>query len=102
MTRPWGYWTRAKLQMLADYLAGSAPASSGQSERVYLDAFAGQGVGLDRLTGEEFPGSARIALEAGEVAGFTKFRYFELGNRADELEQRLRADYPGRDIKVYE
>lgn len=100
--RSWGYWTRAKLQMLADYLGGFATASSNQSECVYLDAFAGEGFGLDRLTGEEFHGSARIALEAGDGAGFTKFRYFELANRAGELEQRLRADYPGRDIKVYE
>lgn len=48
--RSWGYWTRAKLQMLADYLAGFATASKGQAERVYLDAFAGEGSGLDRLT----------------------------------------------------
>jgi three-Cys-motif partner protein len=100
--RSWGYWTRAKLQMLADYLAGFATASKGQSERVYLDAFAGEGSGLDRLTGEQFPGSARIALEAGEGAGFTRFRYFELGQRARDLESQLRKDYPGRDIKVYE
>jgi len=100
--RSWGYWTRAKLEMLADYLAGFATASTGQSERVYLDAFAGEGSGLDRLTGEEFPGSARIALEAGEGAGFTRFRYFEMGQRASDLQARLRSDYPGRDIKVYE
>jgi three-Cys-motif partner protein len=100
--RSWGYWTRAKLEMLSDYLAGFASASKGQSERIYLDAFAGEGTGLDRLTGEQFPGSARIALDAGEGAGFTKFRYFELGQRAADLESRLRADYPGSDIKVYE
>ncbi len=100
--RSWGYWTRAKLEMLGDYLAGFATASKGQSERIYLDAFAGEGTGLDRLTGEEFPGSARIALEAREGAGFTKFRYFEKGQRAAELQSRLRADYPGSDIKVYE
>jgi three-Cys-motif partner protein len=100
--RSWGYWTRAKLEMLADYLAGFATASKGQNERVYLDAFAGEGTGLDRLTEEEFPGSARIALEAGEGAGFTRFRYFEVGQRATELQARLRADYPGRDIKVFE
>ena len=100
--RSWGYWTRAKLEMLADYLAGFATASKGQSERIYLDAFAGEGAGLDRLTGEAFPGSARIALEAGEGAGFTKFRYFEMGQRAAELQSRLRADYPDSDIKVYE
>lgn len=100
--RSWGYWTRAKLQMLADYLAGFATAAKGQSERIYLDAFAGEGTGLDRLTGEEFPGSARIALKAGEGAGFTKFRYFEVGRRAADLQTRLRADYPGREIAVYE
>lgn len=100
--RSWGYWTRAKLQMLADYLGGFATASKGQSERIYFDAFAGEGTGLDRLTGEEFPGSARIALEAGEGAGFTKFRYFEMGRRAADLQAQLRADYPGRDIVVYE
>lgn len=100
--RSWGYWTRAKLEMLADYLAGFATASKGRSERIYLDAFAGEGSGLDRLTGEKFPGSARIALDAGEGAGFTRFRYFEMGKRASDLQAQLRSDYPGRDIKVYE
>jgi three-Cys-motif partner protein len=69
---------------------------------VYLDAFAGERSGLDRLTGEEFPGSARIAREAGAGAGITTFRYVELGQRAAEVKQSLRADYPGRDIKVYQ
>jgi three-Cys-motif partner protein len=99
--RTWGYWTRAKLQMLKDYLDRFASASQSQSERVYLDAFAGEGDGVDRLTGQEFPGSARIALEAGNGTGFTKFRYFEQNDtRARALEDRLREDYPGRDIKV--
>lgn len=100
--RPWGYWTRAKLEILLEYLNAFAIAAKGQRERVYLDAFAGEGSGLDRLTGEEFPGSARLALEAGHGAAFTRFRYFEVGRRASELETQLRADYPGRDIKVYE
>lgn len=99
--RSWGFWTRAKLGILADYLDAFVKAAGAQSERVYLDAFAGEGSGLDRLTGEEFKGSARIALEADEP-GFTRFRFFELGKRAKELEDKLRSDYPGRDIKVYE
>lgn len=85
----------------ADYLDGFVKASSGQQERVYLDAFAGEGTGLDRLTGQEFKGSATIALEAAEP-GFTRLRFFETGRRATELETRLRADYPGRDIEVVE
>ena len=51
--RTWGYWTQAKLQILARYLQAFATASKGVSERVYLDAFAGEGLGIDRLTGEE-------------------------------------------------
>lgn len=80
--------------MLADYLPAFAAASKGQSQRVYLDAFAGEGAGLDRLTGEKLPGSARIALEIDGDVGFTKFRYFEIGHRAAELQSRLRAAYP--------
>jgi len=88
--------------MLASYLGAFSTASGGVSERVYLDAFAGEGRGRDRSSGEEFDGSARIALDAGEGAGFTRFRYFEMGPKAAELEAQLRADYPGKDIKVYE
>ena len=98
-SRTWGYWTRANSD------TGGLPrrlreASSGLSERIYLDAFAGEGSGLDRLTGEEFPGSARIALEAGAAPGSQNSA---TSSRADaRLTLRLlRADYPGRDIKVY-
>lgn len=98
--RTWGYWTRAKLEILDKYLRAFARASSGQSERVYLDAFAGEGSGVDRLTGEEFRGSSRIAIEVDEPS-FTKLRYFELESHAGALDARLRAEYPSRDILVY-
>lgn len=97
--RQWGFWTRAKLGILSDYLDGFVTASSGQAERVYLDAFAGEPSGLDRLTGERFKGSARVALDAKEP-GFTRFRFFEKGQKASELEATLRATYPGRDLSV--
>ncbi len=97
--RSWGFWTRLKLRILADYLSAFVRAASNPSERIYLDAFAGEGTGLDRLTGEKFDGSPRIALEVGDP-GFTRFRFFERGRRAAELEARLRSDYPGRDIAV--
>ena len=100
--RSWGFWTQVKLGMLADYLDQFVIASKGPRERVYLDAFAGEGHGVDRLTGEEFPGSARIGLEAGAGGGFTRLRFFELDSRAAELESRLHAGYPdSRDIKVF-
>jgi three-Cys-motif partner protein len=103
--RPWGYWTRAKLAILNDYLPAFLQAASGKSdEYVYLDAFAGEGRGVDRLTGEEFQGSSRIALAAKALradARFTRLRYFEQESKARELEARFEAEYPDRDIKVY-
>ncbi|MGH2858604.1 MAG: hypothetical protein ACRDMJ_14105, partial [Solirubrobacteraceae bacterium] len=58
----WGFWTQSKLQILEDYLAAFLTASSLRAKgAVYLDAFAGEGAGRDRLTDSEFDGSARIA-----------------------------------------
>jgi hypothetical protein len=37
----WGFWSQAKLEMLAQYLDRFATASKSKSERIYLDAFAG-------------------------------------------------------------
>ncbi len=101
--RPWGYWTEVKLQILADYLGPFLTACQSQPEVVYLDAFAGDGHGLSRVTGEKFQGSALRALEAQGRNGnrFTRLRYFEREGKAAGLEERLRADNPGRDIKVY-
>lgn len=103
--RDWGFWTRAKLEVLRDYLAAFLTASQSAPSAVYLDAFAGEGRGVDRLTSEEFDGSARIAAQA-VAAGtsgyrFEHLRFFELKQRhAATIEAELRRDYPGRDIQV--
>ncbi|MGZ6589275.1 MAG: three-Cys-motif partner protein TcmP [Solirubrobacteraceae bacterium] len=92
-------------RLTAESLPAFLQASSGKStEYIYLDAFAGEGHGIDRLTGEEFRGSSRIALEATATRGdaqFTRLRYFEQDSKARELETRLQVEYPGRDIRVY-
>ena len=75
-------------------------SAKSQKERIYLDAFAGEGSGVDRLTGQEFTASARVALEVTDPA-FTKFRFFELPAKARALEKQLKSEYPGRDIRVY-
>lgn len=98
--RSWGFWTQAKLKILADYLFAFLTASKASPERVYLDAFAGEGRGVDRLTGNEFSGSARIALDADGGGGFTRLFLFEREDKAEELRQRLRTDFPGRQIEV--
>lgn len=91
-----------KLRILEQYLPAFLRASKNRaSEYVYLDAFAGEGHGRDRLTGEEFPGSARIALDVDEAGGFTQLRFFEHERRAAELERQLRHEYPDRDVRVY-
>jgi three-Cys-motif partner protein len=101
VARTWGYWTQAKLKILAEYLSAFATAAKNQQERVYLDAFAGEGTGIDRLTGEQFEGSARIALEIPDPP-FTRLSFFEIASRrATALERQLVADYPRRDITVY-
>lgn len=100
-TRTWGYWSQAKLQILHEYLPLFLRASQTAKERIYIDAFAGAGHGVDRLSGEEFNGSARIALDA--AAGptrFTQLLYFEQEHLATNLEATLRAAYPGRNISV--
>ena len=100
--RAWGFWTRAKLAILEDYLPAFLHASKNRaSEYVYLDAFAGEGAGIDRLTREQFKGSSRIALDADVAGGFTRLRFFERASKATELDAALRAEYPHRDIRVY-
>lgn len=98
--RRWSYWTRAKLEILEDYLNRFTTASKSVSERVYLDAFAGEGIGVDRLTSEEFAGSVRIALQTSDPP-FTKIRLFEQPAKAARLQRVLQTDYPDRDIRVY-
>src|SRR3954462_15181151 len=80
--RTWGFWTEAKLSILRDYLDSFLLASQSQPERIYLDAFAGQGRGVSRVTGEAFSGSARIALEAEAGGGFTRLYFFEREDKA--------------------
>ena len=99
MGRAWGYWTVGKLDLLRDYLDAFTTASSSVRERIYLDVFAGVAENEERHTGREVEGSARIALSI-DAPPFTRLRFFELPNKAPELEAALRADHPDRDFVV--
>lgn len=99
-TRTWGYWTQHKLTVLDEYLRSFVKASTKAHHRIYLDAFAGQGLGVDRLTGKQFEGSARLALAVNNPP-FTHYRYFELPAAAAHLDSELHTAYPDRDIRVY-
>jgi three-Cys-motif partner protein len=98
--REWQYWTRNKLEILAGYLpAFNTAAKNRSSERLYIDLMAGEPVNRERITGEEFDGSARLALSTSPP--FTRLAFCEMPDKASILEADLRQRFPGRRLKVY-
>jgi three-Cys-motif partner protein len=93
MARPWSYWTRNKLEILAGYLPAFNRASQASPERVYLDLMAGEPENVDRYTGDRFDGSPLIAMKADPR--FTRLRFCELDSVATELEAALREQFRG-------
>ncbi len=86
--RCWGYWTRVKLDVLHAYLDAFTTASKNKSdERIYLDLFAGGTENVDRRSGEEFVGSAEIALEIDNPP-FTQLRFID-NEHAEQLQNSL-------------
>ena len=97
--REWQYWTRNKLEILAGYLPAFNTAAKRSAERLYIDLMAGQPVNRERISGEEFDGSARLALSAAPQ--FTRLAFCEMPDRAGALEADLRLRFPDRDFRVY-
>jgi three-Cys-motif partner protein len=98
--KPWGWWTRHKLQILGEYLQAFATASNSLDQRIYLDLFAGWPENISRETGEKILGSVHRALSTDPP--FTKVCMFELPAKAEELDRALRRAYPDRQgIKIY-
>ena len=73
--REWSPHSFEKVSILADYLRQFARASQGAINRVYIDAFAGDTVNVLKGLGQQFPGSAEVAL--GVTPAFTHVRLFE-------------------------
>jgi three-Cys-motif partner protein len=96
--RTWGFWTRAKLDILSDYLRAFVVASKRATDTVYLDLFAGRLENEERRTRATISGSAIRALDVEPRLGHVVL--FEMPERARELET-LREKYPGRDIRVF-
>lgn len=90
--REWSYWTRNKLQILADYLPRFNSASQRSEQRIYIDVMAGGPDNVEKHTGEKFDGSPTIALQADP--GFTALRFGELGVKADKLSAALAERFP--------
>jgi three-Cys-motif partner protein len=101
MPKPWGWWTRHKLQILGDYLQAFATATNKLDQRIYLDLFAGWPDNVSRETQEPILGSVHRAL--GADPPFTRVCLFELGQKARDLEKEVRRVYPDRrGLRVYE
>ena len=105
-----GSWTRQKLEILERYLDAYTTALKNQDFRlVYVDAFAGEGVwqaksDYDAEDYEEYremvyDGSARIALNV-EDKPFDKLMLIEQDSGRCASLQKLRSEYPKRDIAV--
>lgn len=97
--REWQYWTRNKLEILAGYLPAFNTASKRSRERLYIDLMAGEPVNREKGTGEDFDGSARLALAA--FPPFTHLAFCEMPDKAAILDADLRSRFPGRCFKVY-
>jgi three-Cys-motif partner protein len=92
--------TTEKLSALRDYLPAYTTALGQRFTLHYIDAFAGSGECVIKVSGKELtvPGSASIAMDCKPP--FHKMVFIELSAaRAQELE-RLRATAPHRDISV--
>jgi three-Cys-motif partner protein len=71
-------WEPTKLASdVAGYLpAFNTAAKDRSSERLYIDLMAGQPTNREKITGEEFDGSARLALSANPP--FTRLAFCEM------------------------
>lgn len=97
--RPWSWWSEHKLDILSDYLRAFTTASKRAGTTVYLDLFAGSTENVSRERGHDIQGSPLRALAAEPP--FSVLRFFELPNKARQLEAELTRQHPDRNIRVY-
>lgn len=96
--REWHEHSYEKISILNDYLAAFTKAAERASNRVFLDAFAGDAE--NRLVGSEraFAGSAETALSVQPP--FTHIRLFEMHTARASSLRELITGHPGRDAQV--
>jgi three-Cys-motif partner protein len=94
--RTWKPHSYEKLSILTDYLETFARASSRATNRVYLDAFAGETLNQIEGTDRTFPGSAEAALSVDPQ--FTHIRLFELARKRVTELSRLVTGRPNAQV----
>lgn len=93
MTDWGGYWTQVKLDILRKYLTGFNLASKRAGATVYLDLLAGAVVNTRPDTGEQYAGSAAVAMRT--IPSFTRLVFWELEGPATQLKLDLATAFPG-------
>lgn len=91
--RTWGFWTKVKLEALERYLKAFTKASKSAPSTLYLDLFAGVANDVLRDEDEIIAGSTIRALKTEPK--FTKLVLFELADKAKQLANRLKEQFPG-------
>jgi len=84
--------TRVKLSIFGDYVRNFARASKRAPDRIYIDGFAGGARGIDPTTGEEYDGSAALALDVDP--SFTEVLLVEQDEGRVGLLQELSGSHP--------
>ena len=96
-----GPWSEIKLEIIREYAGAYAKIMAAQ-ERFkfdYVDAFAGAGKHLSKMTGELVPGSPQIAL--GVEPPFTSYHFIDIHKARAGLLRELEPLRPGR-VYVHE
>jgi len=96
------YWSEIKLDIVKEYASAYSRILTAQKSpklhHIYIDAFAGAGIHISRLTGEFIPGSPLNALLVDPP--FREYHFIDLNSKKADL---LRERTSGRsDVSVYE
>ncbi len=83
-----GPWSQIKLEIVRDYAKAYSTALRRRFRHVYIDAFAGSGLHIDRDTGDFVPGSPTNALLVRPP--FREFYFVDLdGDKVEWLRERV-------------
>jgi three-Cys-motif partner protein len=91
-----GYWTRAKLLILAKYLHAFNQATQRAGPTIYLDLFAGDLNNKSPQTSERYEGSTGVALRCEPAFGYLLFWALD-NQQANHLRVELANAFPNDD-----
>ncbi len=97
-----GYWSEIKLDIVKDYATEYSKILAAQNNpclnHVYIDAFAGAGVHISKMTGEYIPGSPTNALNV--KPSFREYHFIDLNRTKIALLKRISEGQ--QNVYVYE